>query len=304
MLQLMMQNVMIGTVDGDIYYVRNGRVPVRPAGFDYKRAMPGNTSQGRMAGHPHVRRPGADHQSAAGLHAELQRQPAVPDEGLPAASPRPSGRICSTASPASTSSTRPTTIRCTSGPRCASTCCTMAKRMTIEDAIEIAHEPGRLRRRRCGKQRLRKAWSGASAEAHGNKELAALYELDRQLEPPLRRRRHRRRRLSSIGRQPSAKTLNRPIAAGLPPPADMTDEMLLAKLRRGRHQAQGRLRPPRRALWRRVSRRPQGRQGNLAGQRRLGGPHRHAPGHQLRPDRRHQDSFSAAAAKPRRRSCC
>ena len=30
----MPQNIMIGTVDGDIYYVRNGRVPVRPKGCD------------------------------------------------------------------------------------------------------------------------------------------------------------------------------------------------------------------------------------------------------------------------------
>ena len=28
-LQLMAQNVMIGTVQGDIYYLRNGRVPIR-----------------------------------------------------------------------------------------------------------------------------------------------------------------------------------------------------------------------------------------------------------------------------------
>ena len=41
MLQLMAQNVMIGTVDGDIYYVRNGRVPIRPAGCDSSRPMPG-----------------------------------------------------------------------------------------------------------------------------------------------------------------------------------------------------------------------------------------------------------------------
>ena len=50
MLQLMMQNIMVGTVDGDIYYVRNGRVPIRPAGFDYKRAMPGNTSKAEWQG--------------------------------------------------------------------------------------------------------------------------------------------------------------------------------------------------------------------------------------------------------------
>ncbi len=40
-LQFMAQNIMIGTVDGDIYYVRNGRVPVRPAGCDSSRPMSG-----------------------------------------------------------------------------------------------------------------------------------------------------------------------------------------------------------------------------------------------------------------------
>lgn len=41
MLQYMAQNIMIGTVDGDIYYVRNGRVPVRPKGCDPSKPMPG-----------------------------------------------------------------------------------------------------------------------------------------------------------------------------------------------------------------------------------------------------------------------
>ncbi len=40
-LQFMPQNIMIGTVDGDIYYVRNGRVPIRPGGCDPSRPMPG-----------------------------------------------------------------------------------------------------------------------------------------------------------------------------------------------------------------------------------------------------------------------
>jgi acyl-homoserine lactone acylase PvdQ len=44
MLQLMEQNIMVATVDGDIFYVRNGRVPIRPKGFDWKRPVPGNTS--------------------------------------------------------------------------------------------------------------------------------------------------------------------------------------------------------------------------------------------------------------------
>jgi acyl-homoserine-lactone acylase len=44
--QLMPQNVMIATVQGDIYYVRNGRVPVRPKGdYDWHKPVPGDTSK-------------------------------------------------------------------------------------------------------------------------------------------------------------------------------------------------------------------------------------------------------------------
>jgi acyl-homoserine lactone acylase PvdQ len=44
-LQLMAQNIMIGTVDGDIYYVRNGRVPIRPKGCDPSKPMAGYTGE-------------------------------------------------------------------------------------------------------------------------------------------------------------------------------------------------------------------------------------------------------------------
>ena len=43
--QLMQQNIMIGTVDGDIYYLRNGRVPVRPKGCDASKPMPGASGE-------------------------------------------------------------------------------------------------------------------------------------------------------------------------------------------------------------------------------------------------------------------
>jgi acyl-homoserine lactone acylase PvdQ len=41
---------MIATVDGDIFYVRNARVPKRPSGFDYKKPLPGNTSKSEWTG--------------------------------------------------------------------------------------------------------------------------------------------------------------------------------------------------------------------------------------------------------------
>jgi len=50
MLQLMEQNVMVATVDGDIFYVRNGRVPIRAPGFDYKKPLEGSTAKTEWLG--------------------------------------------------------------------------------------------------------------------------------------------------------------------------------------------------------------------------------------------------------------
>jgi acyl-homoserine-lactone acylase len=52
-LQLMGQNVMVATVQGDIYYVRNGRVPIRAPGTDPDRPIPGAFSTNEWRGiHP------------------------------------------------------------------------------------------------------------------------------------------------------------------------------------------------------------------------------------------------------------
>jgi acyl-homoserine-lactone acylase len=42
--QLMAQNIMVATVQGDIYYLRNGRVPIRAKGVDPSRPIPGNSA--------------------------------------------------------------------------------------------------------------------------------------------------------------------------------------------------------------------------------------------------------------------
>jgi acyl-homoserine lactone acylase PvdQ len=45
MFQLMEQNIMVATVQGDIFYVRNGRVPNRPKGdYNWRKPVPGDTS--------------------------------------------------------------------------------------------------------------------------------------------------------------------------------------------------------------------------------------------------------------------
>ena len=47
------QNVMFGDSDGNIWYLRAGRTPVRPNGFDWTRPVPGNTSATAWRGlHP------------------------------------------------------------------------------------------------------------------------------------------------------------------------------------------------------------------------------------------------------------
>jgi len=52
-LQLMAQNVMVATVQGDIFYVRNGRVPIRVPGADPSRPIPGAYSTNEWRGiHP------------------------------------------------------------------------------------------------------------------------------------------------------------------------------------------------------------------------------------------------------------
>jgi acyl-homoserine-lactone acylase len=49
--QLMEQNIMVATVQGDIFYVRNGRVPIRPKGpYDWRRPVPGHTSASEWQG--------------------------------------------------------------------------------------------------------------------------------------------------------------------------------------------------------------------------------------------------------------
>lgn len=51
--QLMEQNVMYADVEGNIFYVRTGRVPIRPGGFDFSRPVPGHIRASEWRGlHP------------------------------------------------------------------------------------------------------------------------------------------------------------------------------------------------------------------------------------------------------------
>ena len=50
MCQLMPQNIMYADIEGNIQYIRTGRVPIRPAEFDFSKPVPGNTSKSEWLG--------------------------------------------------------------------------------------------------------------------------------------------------------------------------------------------------------------------------------------------------------------
>lgn len=224
MLQLMMQNLMIGTVDGDIYYVRNGRVPIRPAGFDHKRAMPGNTSKAEWQG----------------IHKfEDLVQITNPPQGYMQncnVSPQFLMKDC----PLKPSPERPYLFNgfksfdeAYDNPlhQRAAMCVELlhnAKKMTIEDAIDIALSPAVYGADQW-QERLRQAWKGGSAELRDNKELSTLYELLINW--------NRRCDIDATGavayrywKDAFGDDIKKADRAGLPPPAAVTDAMLLARL--------------------------------------------------------------------------
>jgi acyl-homoserine-lactone acylase len=90
-LQLMSQNVMVGTVQGDIYYVRNGRVPIRAKGVDPGKPIPGNTSATEWQGiHPmsdlvQITNPptGYMHNCNVSPFGMMKDSPLVPEKYLP-----------------------------------------------------------------------------------------------------------------------------------------------------------------------------------------------------------------------------
>jgi acyl-homoserine-lactone acylase len=227
MLQLMMQNLMIGTVDGDIYYVRNGRVPIRPAGFDHKRAMPGNTSKAEWLG---------IHKFEDLVQVENPPQGYMQNCNV---SPQFLMKDC----PLTPSPQQPYLFNGFNGfdrldeaydnplHQRAAACVNLlhdARRMTVEDAIEIALSPV-VYGAGDWQNRLRKAWSGASAEVRGKSDLGQLYELiinwngrcDAEATGAVAYR---------YWKEAFGDDVKKADRAGLPPSAAITDAILLAKL--------------------------------------------------------------------------
>ena len=225
MQQLMMQNIMIGTVDGDIYYVRVGRVPIRPSGYDHKRAMPGNTSKAEWQGiHPF----------------EDLVQVENPPQGYMQncnVSPQFLMRDC----PLRPSPKHPylfngftSLLEAHDNPlhQRAAMCVNLLhdmRQMTVADAIDVATSP-MVYGADQWQDLLRDAWSDASANAHGDAELTQLYELiinwNRRCDPDA---------TGAIAykywKEAFPDNVRLADRAGMPPPKSVTDSMLIEKLR-------------------------------------------------------------------------
>ncbi len=224
MLQLMEQNVMIGTVDGDIYYVRNGRVPIRPAGYDYKRAMPGNTSKAEWLGIHRFEDLVQIHNPPQGYmqNCNVSPQFMMKDSALKPSPERPY---------LFNGFTNPQEAYDNPLHQRAAACVDLLhgiSKMTIADAIDVAMSPA-VSGANLWQERLRNAWSAASESARQKQGLATLYELIMHW--------NRRCEADATGavaykywKEAFGDEIKRNDRAGFPPPAGITDELVLTKL--------------------------------------------------------------------------
>lgn len=166
-LQLMSQNIMVGTVQGDIYYVRNGRVPIRAKGVDPTRPVAGNTSATEWQGiHPlsdlvQITNPesGYMHNCNVTPFAMMKDSPLTPEKY----SAHPYIYNASRTAPRHQRGEMMTEIL------------DAAKNVTTEQAIDIAFSP-RVYHAEIWQQRLKQAWEKAT-EAHKAPEAIEVYDL-------------------------------------------------------------------------------------------------------------------------------
>ncbi|MBN1342740.1 MAG: penicillin acylase family protein [Phycisphaerae bacterium] len=165
MAQLMPQNVMVTCRDGDIYYQRTGRVPIRPDGYNYSRPVPGDTSATEWKGiHPtsdlvQILNP------ECGWMQNCNVSPRVMFRDSPLTEDKYKSYIYE----------EPTYMGIRYGlhQRAAETFHELdqAKDVTIEDWLQIALSPV-VYGVKPWQERLEKAWAGADAETKGDEKLA------------------------------------------------------------------------------------------------------------------------------------
>lgn len=212
-LQLMGQNVMVGTVQGDIYYLRNGRVPIRPPGIDSHRPIPGNSSSNEWRGiHPlsdlaQITNPpqGYMHNNNVTPFAMMKESPLTPE----AFEKFPYLYNASRTAPRHQRGEMMTELL------------DAAKRVTLDDALEIAFNT-RVYHAELWQQRLAAAWKSASP-AHVTREPAEVYRLIEGWD-----RRSERDSEGALAFYAFKKGLGTELAGKVDPPENVSKAQLLA----------------------------------------------------------------------------
>jgi acyl-homoserine lactone acylase PvdQ len=218
-LQLMAQNVMVGTVQGDIYYLRNGRVPIRAPGVDPSRPVPGHTSAHEWRGiHPLsdlvqvTNPPGGWMQNCnCSPAAMMLESPMVPEKYAAHPYLFHAGRV-------------PTHQRA----QMMNELLASADRVTVDQAIDLAFNPQVYRAERW-QARVRAAWSGArgAAEAGDGDAAAVVRQIDgwdRRCDPDS---------TGALAYYAFKQALGPDSGAKVDPPAGLKDDRIVAALHRG-----------------------------------------------------------------------
>lgn len=214
--QLMPQNIMVATVDGDIFYVRTGRVPIRNHEHPLNRPVPGHLSENDYAG----------------IHAfEDLVQITNPESGyMQNCNVSPYHLMVDSPLTPQKYAERPYLYEATDEP--AHQRGEMVKqllhandRFTIEEAIDLAFSPQVLGAE-AWQARLAKAWSGAASDRKSG-DVKELYDLiaawNGRSDPDS---------VGACAYYHFKTSLEGPASAAVEVPDEMTDEALLAALER------------------------------------------------------------------------
>jgi len=208
--QLMSQNIMVGTVQGDIYYLRNGRVPIRAKGVDPSKPIPGNTSATEWQGiHSvsdlvQITNPptGYMHNCNVTPFAMMKDSPLVPDKYTPYIY--------------NASRTAPRHQRAEMMTELLDS----ANKITVDDAINIAFSP-QVYHAELWQARLKAAWSKAANSV--SSDATEVFDLIQKWN-----RRSDAESEGALAYYAFRKGLGPEVARQVEVPADVTDDQLIA----------------------------------------------------------------------------
>lgn len=217
-LQLMSQNVMVGTVQGDIYYLRNGRVPIRAKDVDPNRPVPGATSATEWRGLHSLSELVQITNPASGYMHNCNVSPF----GMMKDSPLTPERYGTFPYIYNATRTNPRHQRA----EMMTELLDQASKVTVEQMIDIAFS-SQVWKAESWQARLKDAWQKLASSAR-NAELTQVYDAIQSW--------NRRSDADSMGAMSFyafKKGLPQNVASKPEPQADLTDEQLIEGLRKG-----------------------------------------------------------------------